>query len=476
MPRGQKKINIIIAAKNSASKVIKSIKNQFTKLGDSVRGIFGPGGLIAGGIAGIGGGLLAKSFLDAARTTENYQVRLKVLLGSVEEGNRLFDDMAKYASKVPFELEEIMGGATQLAGILKGGVDEINQWIPLIGDLAAASGLGIRETTEQVSRMLSAGAASADLFRERGILSMLGFTAGVSYSAEETKKRLLAAWNETGSKFKGATDLMANTWDGTMSMFSDAWFSFRNAVANSGPFQAIKASLQGLLAEIDKLRQSGEFDRIATNFGEKILSGVKAFINVLPDIARGIVKGAEMLFLALSGWKQLRAAWEIMFTQARIWGLELINELRKVFIRLLEGLNRIPGVDTSQAIKDTYSDIGETFGRIDADGGLNDQLKEAKVNLGKIQIAQDEVAAKFAETSNTAATAMERVRQVALEGIQKAADASAAASKKTITWIDEENAALERQIAMRRELNRLARAGSSATSLEKSIETAERTE
>jgi phage tail tape-measure protein len=57
---------------------------------------------------------IAMSFLDAARTTENYQVRLRALLGSVEEGNRLFDEMSKYAQSVPFEFEQIMGSATAL--------------------------------------------------------------------------------------------------------------------------------------------------------------------------------------------------------------------------------------------------------------------------------------------------------------------------------------------------------------------------
>jgi len=59
--------------------------------------------------------------------------------------------------------------------------------------------------------MYSAGAASADLFRERGILAMLGFQAGVTYSAEETRQRLMQAWLEPESKFKGMTGEMAKT-------------------------------------------------------------------------------------------------------------------------------------------------------------------------------------------------------------------------------------------------------------------------
>lgn len=195
-------------------------------------------------LAGAGGlGALGMGFLGAARESENFQVRLKVLLGSVEEGNKLFRNMEIYAGKVPFQYREIMGAATQLSGVMAGGVKEVTAWMPLIGDLAAASGLSIQQTTEQVVRMYSAGAASADLFRERGILAMLGFEAGVSYSADETRKQLVNMWADPASRFRGATTEMSETWDGMVSMIQDKWFQFRNIIMDAGVFDALKTKL-----------------------------------------------------------------------------------------------------------------------------------------------------------------------------------------------------------------------------------------
>ena len=251
------RIQLIVSAKDKASKVFRTIRGRIKSLSSSVFSL--KAGIVGLGTA-LGGSVLAKSFINAARETENYQVRLKVLLGSQKEGNRLFKEMADYAGRVPFEFDQIMGAATQLAGIMKGGVKEITQWMPLIGDLAAASGLDIRTTTEQVSRMLSAGAASADLFRERGILSMLGFQAGVTYSAEETRKQLWQQWTKAGSQFKGATGEMANTWDGLTSMLKDAWFSFRAAVMESGVFDGMKNAIKGVIDKINELKKSGRFD------------------------------------------------------------------------------------------------------------------------------------------------------------------------------------------------------------------------
>lgn len=192
-------------------------------------------------LVSLGIGAVAKSFVNAASKTEQLKVRLSVLLGSVREGNKLFQEMAKFAGQVPFEFEDVMESATTLAGIMKGGVNEVKQWMPIIGDLAATTGLSIKQTTEQVQRMLSAGAASADLFRERGVLAMLGFQAGVSYTAEETKRKLIDAWESPASKFAGATAKLATTWVGLMSMMSDKWFQFRNLVMDAGLFDFIKA-------------------------------------------------------------------------------------------------------------------------------------------------------------------------------------------------------------------------------------------
>ena len=255
-------------AKKAGSALERHVGKALTGIGKGFKGLTKSLFSLKGAVAAIGVGFIAKSFLDAAKETENFSVRLNILLGSVENGNKLFKDMATFAGKVPFEYNEIMGAATQLAGVMRGGVEEINKWMPLIADLAAVSGLGIRQTTEQVVRMYSAGAASADLFRERGITAMLGFQAGVTYSAEETRKMLMEQWEKQDSAFRGSTEKLAKTWTGLMSMFGDKWFQFRDAVMKSQVFEGLKQSAQGLL---DVLNQMD-----LTAIAEKIGNAVRA--------------------------------------------------------------------------------------------------------------------------------------------------------------------------------------------------------
>lgn len=284
-----------------ADKAFSGLHRSIKVVRSSISGISTALFSLKGLVAAAGLGVLAHSFTQAASTAEQYRTRLTVLLGSVDEGNRLFQSMAQYASGVSFQYEEVMGAATALTGVVKGGVDEVNKWIPLIGDLAAASGLDIQTATSQVIRMYSAGAAAADLFRERGILSMLGFQAGVSTSAEETKKKLIAAWEDPLSKFRGASALLATTWQGLLSMMGDAWFQFRTMVMESGVFDFMKAAVSVLLDDLRELRESGDLQKWSQDLSDALISGMKKIgyaVAAVGDAWRGwlmiwnILKGA----------------------------------------------------------------------------------------------------------------------------------------------------------------------------------------
>lgn len=236
----------------------------------------------------------ANSFLDAAKEAEGYQVRLKTLLGSQAEGNRLFKEMSVYAGRVPFQYKEIMSASTALSGVMKGGVDEIKQWMPMIGDLAAVSGLSIEQTTSQVIRMYSAGAGAADMFRERGILAMMGFQAGAEYSVEQTRKMMFDSWNATNSKFKGVTEDLAETWDGLTSMYADKWFQMRNKVMDAAVFDILKEGASDLLKEINRLEDEGKLDEWAKATARGVIVSMKAILEAVSFVPKGIygMKGA----------------------------------------------------------------------------------------------------------------------------------------------------------------------------------------
>ncbi len=332
---------IVFTIKGVTTGAVKAIQRMRESLGKIAR---------VGGMVGVAltaaFAFAVKSIIDVGSKTENLRIRLDSLLGSTQEGGKAFKQMADFAAKVPFSYDQIMESATTLAGVVTGGADEISGWMPIIADLATVSGLSIQQTTEQVQRMMSAGAASADLFRERGITAMLGFQAGVAVSADETKKRLRAAFEDPASKFRGASEKMATTWDGVLSMIGDKWFAFRSKIADSGLFNYIKSiaiAIDQLMGEA--LKKSTESAKNMSDSMIKMLRNVLIGVGFVGDAFRGL----EFAFAAL----QLVFA---RVAEAIIVGtFELTDAWRKL-------INIFPSFETSLlAIEKIYNDVMGTM-------------------------------------------------------------------------------------------------------------------
>ncbi len=248
-----KQVNIDIIAKDKTRQAMKSATTGVDKLKQSVFNL-------RNALVGIGAGVTLKSFVDVGRQVESLQIRLKFLFGSVEEGAKAFDVMSKFASKVPFSLEQIQAGAGNLAVVAKD-AEELSRVLEITGNVASVTGLDFQTTAEQIQRSLSAGIASADIFRERGVRDLLGFKAGATVTAEETAEAFERVFGQ-GGRFAGATDDLAQTLTGTLSMLGDKLFNFQKVVAEQfliglkQEFGALDEALQDNEETIDKVAQA----------------------------------------------------------------------------------------------------------------------------------------------------------------------------------------------------------------------------
>ena len=89
--------------KQSSDKMGRSLKNidtGFAKIGRTAKAL----APILAGALGIGA---VRGFIRVGSEVENLRVRLRFLFGDVEEGAKAFDVMARFASKVPFSLQQI---------------------------------------------------------------------------------------------------------------------------------------------------------------------------------------------------------------------------------------------------------------------------------------------------------------------------------------------------------------------------------
>jgi hypothetical protein len=267
------KLNIDIVAKDKSKQALNGVQKSLGRLKNSVFNL-------RNAFLGLGAGLVVRNLVNTGKQLENLRVRLKFLLKDTNEGAKAFDNMTKFASKVPFSLEQIQSGAGILATVTDN-AEDLQEMLEITGNVAAVTGLDFRTAGEQIQRSFSAGIGAADLFREKGVRNMLGFKAGATVTIEETVQAFEKVFGKDG-RFGKATDELAKTFEGTMSMIGDKVFNFKKVILEAGFFEELKKQFGSL----DKFLEDNakELDQIATTIGKNLAKGMVAVVKIGKDL------------------------------------------------------------------------------------------------------------------------------------------------------------------------------------------------
>jgi len=409
-----KQVNIDIIAKDKTRQAMKSATTGVDKLKQSVFNL-------RNALVGIGAGVTLKSFVDVGRQVESLQIRLKFLFGSVEEGAKAFDVMSKFASKVPFSLEQIQAGAGNLAVVAKD-AEELSRVLEITGNVASVTGLDFQTTAEQIQRSLSAGIASADIFRERGVRDLLGFKAGATVTAEETAEAFERVFGK-GGRFAGATDDLAQTLTGTLSMLGDKLFNFQKVVA-----EGFLVGLKKEFGELDKFFQDNQeqIDKIAKSIGIGLSNAVigfgeavqfvadnfkilKAFVAgfiafKLTEVVIKLASAFRKVFITLTGITALSGAKGLTLIAGAIGAMTTASMLLPdPLIKAEEALKKLTSTQINRDIYQTLfairdlevknKELKESFDEIVKSGGLENNFKINMDDItGSVMKYKDEIA------------------------------------------------------------------------------------
>jgi hypothetical protein len=246
---------------------------------------------------GFGAGVVIKGFVDAGIQIENLGVQLTALFGSAKAGQKALQEVTKYAIKTPFELKNIQQGITSLAVVRKTAEEagiSFEELLKITGNTATLLGNDFALASLQVQRSLSAGISSAELFRERGVTAMAGFTAGVRTSALDSAKALKKTFG-TGGEFGSLTDELSKTVAGTISNIKDSFFTFQVAVSE-GMFGALKSQLGDLQNFI--ITNETQIQQFGRNIGEG-LAKVIVKLGEAVVFARDHFEGLKQVLIAI---------------------------------------------------------------------------------------------------------------------------------------------------------------------------------
>ena len=396
------KINILANDKTKAA--LSSVQAGLGRLRSSIFSI-------QSALIGIGGGLAVRSLVNVGSEVENLGVRFNFLFGNVKEGTKAFNNLIGFAAKVPFSLAEISTASGNLAVVAKD-ADDLTRILKITGNVAAVTGLDFRQTAEQIQRAFAGGIAAADVFRERGVRALLGFEAGVQKTAAETIKAFEETFGPDG-RFGKATEVLATTFTGTLSMLSDKLFKFRLETNRAGFFDFIKNALVVVNRTIEtNAKAMSEFSNAVgqglVTFIKQALLGSAALIDALRPLFSVIGIGISGLLDVIKGLPP-------GIREMGILGFLLLGRTGKIVVVGIFGLMKQMGVNLDEITNKIFGqhkaamEMGPAFRtinnflkKIDENIILSkQQMTELMKELGKVQKLAKDTGISFRKIGET---------------------------------------------------------------------------
>ena len=399
-----------VLAKDKTKQAFNSVRAGLTNLKASIFSV-------QSALVGIGGGLVVRSLLQVGSQVENLGIRFNFLFGNVKEGQKAFKGLTEFASKVPFSLQEISSASGNLAVVAKD-ADELQKILKITGNVASVTGLDFRTTAEQIQRSFSSGIGSADLFRERGVRALLGFKAGMNVTTEETIKRFEELFGEDG-RFSKATEVLATTFTGTLSMLGDKLFKFKRETNEAGFFDFIKNALvvTNRLIEENAKALSGFSTAVGqgmVNFIKQFILGMAGLMDLVAPLFRVINNGLAGLIEVVKalppGIREMGIIGFLMLGRAgKIAVVGILALIKKMGLDLDELTNKIFGAKDDESMGGMFKKANKFIELIDENIIASKKSMEALM----------ESATNFKEETKKAGLSLQQIKENILAGFKK---------------------------------------------------------
>ena len=399
-----------VLARDKTKQAFNSVRAGLTNLKASIFSV-------QSALVGIGGGLVVRSILKVGSEVENLGIRFNFLFGNVKEGQKAFKGLIDFAGKVPFSLDEISSASGSLAVVSKD-ANELQKILKITGNVASVTGLDFRTTAEQIQRSFSSGIGSADLFRERGVRALLGFKAGMNVTTEETIKRFEELFGEDG-RFSKATEVLATTFTGTLSMLGDKLFKFKLETNEAGFFDFIKNALVVTNRLIEQNAQalssfSSAVGQGMVNFIKQFILGMAGLLDLVAPLFRIINNGLAGLIEVVkslpAGIRELGIIGFLMLGRGgKIAVVGILALIKKMGLDLDELTNKIFGAKDDESMGGMFKKANKFMELID------ENIIASKKSMDALMKS----ATNFKEETKKAGLSLQQIKENILEAFKK---------------------------------------------------------
>ena len=269
---------------------------------------------------------LALNVVETGSQFENLQVRLTNLLGSTEAATQSFGMIKKLAAETPFDVAGLTESFVKLTAF---GMKPTEAQMRSLSDIAANLGGGT-ETLSGVTLALGQAWTKTKLqgeeilqLAERGVPVWDALARATGRTVPELQRMSEAGLlgrdvitkliDELGRMNAGASDKLMNTYAGAVANAKDALAEFFDMIAKAGVLDWLTGKIRELLAEFDRMKQSGELEKKAKEIAEAFLqvatmveTATRALIDMAPVISKAI-----QLLLAFKAASAIQSLWTL---------------------------------------------------------------------------------------------------------------------------------------------------------------------
>ncbi|ECM9894949.1 tape measure protein, partial [Salmonella enterica subsp. enterica serovar Montevideo] len=295
---------------------IHAVSADMDRLKLSAEGVFGSltrlYGLMTGGALVYG---FKRLFLDPASAMENFKTRIT----SLNHGDAAATDSTiKWArqntQEAPWSMSQILEEYAVTRGYGMSDADS-RKYVHMLEDQAGRHGWNkqqIEGASLQLREMYARGKIQGQdanqlsgyginayqvlaekLHVDQSVIRKLGEEGKLG---SETIKLLFQTLQEQAN---GAAKVASGTWTGMVMRMQSDWEQFAQSVMDTGPFKFLETQMSGILDTIADMQKSGQFDGLAKDIGEGMLTAFTSAKDAVTWLAEKIKAARQAL-------KQLR--------------------------------------------------------------------------------------------------------------------------------------------------------------------------
>lgn len=264
----------VVAFKNKAVSSITSATKSFVKLGTATAGVVAT--------------LAAKTGLSEAMDLEGYRLQLETATKDTQKASEIMQYAINLANKTPFEGGELVEGASKFEAMGMAA----QKWLPLAGDMAAATNKSFDQATEalidaqtgELERLKEFGITKAKIL-EQGEKMFSGVqlvnNQGQITNQEKFNEALIALMQD---RFAGGMEKQATTMKGLWSTVTGVTKSALatitgittdGSIRSGSALDLLKGKVQLLAGKLEEWQQNGTLNRIAQQFDQGLAKAVE---------------------------------------------------------------------------------------------------------------------------------------------------------------------------------------------------------